>query len=164
MALNLDDDELNHLFRYCVSLTGDRDQARDLLHNAIERYLTGHSSAVAAPKAYLQRTIHNLFVDQHRRDQRFSHEPIDEAEAFGDTERDLENLVVDMSTLERVWQALTAAEREVVFLWACEQMSASEIALYLAQPRATILARLRRLRLKVQKRFSSPALFGKKPL
>ena len=87
-------------------------------------------------------------VDQYRRQRIVSFETLGDPDAYPNTERELEDMMVDRLTLEKVWLELTAPEREVVFLLAVDGLSASEIALRLGQPRATVLSRLRRLRLR----------------
>jgi RNA polymerase sigma-70 factor, ECF subfamily len=76
-------------------------------------------------------------------------EVLESAESQPSLERDLEETVVDAITATQIWNTLNPAEREVVFLWAVEGLSASEIADQLGEPRGTVLSRLRRLRMRV---------------
>ena len=80
---------------------------------------------------------------------------LEDPELYSHLEESLEQIIVDKLTIERVWQSLNSAEREVVYLWAVEEMTASEIALHLDLPRGTVLSRLFRLRKRVAGKFSN---------
>lgn len=142
----LDRATVDQLFRYCLSLTRSRDDALDLLHNAIERFLKAEPESVKAPLPFIRTTARNLFYDQYRRSQRFPEVELEESAELVVDERELADMVVDQVTLRRVWALLSSAERETVYLWAVDGMSASEIALQLGQSRGTVLSRLHRLR------------------
>lgn len=148
--MNFDRTTLNALFRYCLALCGERESARDLLHDALERYLRNAPNNVQEPEAYIRRIAHNGFIDQMRHRSAAKVEPLDDPDALASTERALEAMMVDKMTLETVWRQLTPPEREVVYLWAVDGLSAAEIALQLGVPRNTVLSRLYRLRLRMQ--------------
>ncbi|MBB3059906.1 RNA polymerase sigma factor [Microbulbifer rhizosphaerae] len=148
--------ELDALFRYCLALIGQAEDAQDLLHSALERFLRSRPADVQQPLAYIRRIARNRFFDQMRRAGRVQFDSLEDVDAQPGTERDLESLLVDEMTL-RQWRDLNAAEREVVFLWAVEGLSSGEIALQLGQPRGTVLARLHRLRRRLLQRFPQPA-------
>jgi RNA polymerase sigma-70 factor (ECF subfamily) len=131
---------LNSLFRYCLALCGDRENAYDLLQDALEKYLREASRDVQEPVAYIRRIVRNGFLDQCRRQRIICFETLDEPDTHASMERDLEAAVVDRLTLEKVWRELTPPEREVVYLWAVDGLSASEIALLLGLPRGTVLS------------------------
>lgn len=154
---------LNGLFRYCLALCGERENAYDLLHDALEKYLRDAPRDVQEPVAYIRRIARNGFFDQCRRQRIVGFETLDEPDAYASTERDLEAAMVDRLTLEKVWLELTPPEREVVYLWAVDGLSASEIALQLSLPRATVLSRLRRLRLRMGACAGSAAQGGEVP-
>lgn len=142
---------LNGLFRYCLALCGDRENARDLLHDALEKYLRNTPGDVQEPEAYIRRIARNGFIDQVRRRGVAMTETLEDPDALAGTERALEAMMVDRLTLETVWRQLTPPEREVVFLWAVDGLSASEIALHLGLTRNTVLSRLHRLRLRMRR-------------
>lgn len=148
--MNFDRATLNALFRYCLALCGERESARDLLHDALEKYLRDAPRDIQEPVAYIRRIARNGFFDQCRRRRIVGFETLDEPDAYASTERDLEAVMVDRLTLEKVWLELTPPEREVVYLWAVDGLSASEIALQIGVPRNTVLSRLYRLRLRMQ--------------
>ena len=155
-----DRSSLNQLFRYCLALCGERDQAYDLAQDAMEKYLTTDTQKVNNHYAFIKRIARNRFIDIQRRKQRLEFDVLEDIEGLSDIERELEALVVDELTLKSLWKSLTSSEREVVFLWAVEGMSAAEIASELDMPRATVLTRLRRMRLRLNSQNDSTSLGG----
>lgn len=146
---------LDNLYRYCLALTGQREDAEDLLHTALESYLYKKPGIVKHPVTYVRRIARNRYFDQLRRMKVVHFDRLEDPESYSDLEKNLERMLVDELTVERVWQTLNSAEREVVYLWAVEEMSASEIALHLNLPRGTVLSRLYRLRKRIAGKFSS---------
>lgn len=157
--MKFDRTSLNKLFHYCLALCGQRDEAYDLLQDSLEKYLTRRESPVTNPQAFIKRIARNRFFDLQRRKKIIQFDVLEDTDELVSDERDLESLLVDELTLRRVWQLLSAAEREVIFLWAVEDLSTAEIASQLSIPRATVLSRLRRLRLRIEKDVT-PAIQG----
>ena len=151
--------ELDQLFNYCMVLCVDRDNALDLLQQGLEKYLQQAPGDVLLPMAYLRRMLRNLFIDQQRHNNIIAFESLDENAHFSaNSENDIANLLIDEMELDRILSVLTAAEREVLYLWAVEGMTATEIALSLGQPRGTVLSRLHRLRKRLV--YDNPASSG----
>lgn len=150
MTTALDRATLDRVYRYCQALAGNRDDAYDLLQDAVESYLVSPAVRIDQPVAYLFRIARNRFIDQQRRAGVVAFETLEDPDSVAGVEAELEKVVIDRDELERVWVRLTVPEREVLFLWAVEGMTAAEIARRLDQPRATILSRLRRARLRMQ--------------
>ena len=141
---------LNRLFRYCMALCSERENARDLLHDALEKYLRNTPKEVQNVEAYIRQIARNTFIDQLRqRSILLTENPID-PDVLASSEKTLETMIIDKLTLEEAWKKLTHLERETIFLWAVDGMSASEIALQIGQSRNTVLSRLHRLRQRVQ--------------
>lgn len=148
--MTFDADTLNRLFRYCMALCGERENARDLLHDALEKYLRNMPKEVQNAEAYIRQIARNTFIDQLRqRNIIVTESPID-PDVLASSEKTLETMMIDKLTLEETWRKLTHLERETIFLWAVDGMSASEIALQIGQSRNTVLSRLHRLRLRIQ--------------
>lgn len=157
--MTFDRQTLNRLYRYCVSLTNDEARAYDLLQSGIERYLRHAPQDLAAPMPYLQRVLRNLYIDALRQSHRYPEESL---EAYGDDIVDiglqvLERQAMARSDAERIWAALNPLERELLYFWAVEEMTAAEIAERLACPRNTVLSRVHRLRRKLRARFADDA-------
>jgi RNA polymerase sigma factor (sigma-70 family) len=148
LVVTFDRPTLDRLFRYCLALAGNREDAEDLLHTALERFLRKRPDEVAEPVAYIRRIARNHHFDRLRRVRVVQMEALDNPALHAEVEHDLESVMVDRLRVERVWGLLSPAEREVVYLWAVEGMSAREIAQHLDLPRGTVLSRLHRLRLR----------------
>lgn len=156
--MNLDRDQLDRLYRYALALTGHRAEAEDLLQGCLSECLERGREGITAPVAYLRRMLRSRFFDGLRRRRVVAFDPIDDAIGLPDPQRSLESMVVDASTLAQVWKDLAPAEREVMYLWAVDGLSAAEIALQLGQPRGSVLSRMHRVRAKMQARY--PSLVG----
>ncbi len=155
-----DADTLNRLFRYCTALCGERENARDLLHDAIEKYLRNNTKSIQNVEAYIRQIARNAFIDQLRKNHiEVVEEPID-FDVISTSEKTLETMIVDKLTLEQTWKMLSPLERETIFLWAVDGMSASEIALHIGQSRNTVLSRLYRLRLRLKEIELAPKAGG----
>jgi len=143
--------ELDRLFQYCLALTGQRSDAQDLLHSTLESYLRKRPSGVDSPIAYIRRMARNRFFDELRRRATVPFESLEiqDSEPAG-IESELEAMVSDALSVERIWHELSAPEREVIFLWAVEGLTVSEIALQLGEPRGTLLSRLSRLKTRLR--------------
>lgn len=145
-----DADTLNRLFRYCIALCGERENARDLLHDALEKYLQNTNKDIQKPEAYIRRIARNNYIDRLKKLNIEIAESLVDFDLLASTEKTVEAITVDKITLERVWRKLTPLERETIYLWAVDGMSASEIALQIGQPRNTILSRIHRLRERIR--------------
>jgi len=159
-------DELNRFYRYAMSLSQNEDLAYDLLQGAIERYLKKASSSIENPSAYLKMIIRNLFIDHERRkkvvpmisiendeilDNELHHiEPIDD--------RSMDDVLMDQQEIEQLTKTLAPEENELLYLWAVEEYSTSEISVITKQPRGTILSKLHRLKLRIRQQVSKTDL------
>jgi len=149
--MDFDRKTLDQLYQYCMVLCGNRDAAYDLLHQSIEKYLKQSPAEVKSPMAYIRRVARNGFFDECRRNRIVPFESLPDPDIHPHTEQSLESAVVDQITLDQVWRELQPAEREVLYFWAVQGMSATEIGLHLEQPRSSVLSRLRRVRERLQK-------------
>ncbi len=154
----LDRAVLDRLYQYSFSLTNDEDSAYDLLQRGVERYLkASRGTTIDAPVPYIRRCIRNIFIDEYRRSKRF------EQVEFEEDEREvmelagvgsLEGELVAAVDVGKMWTRLRANEREILYLWAVEGMSTSEIAQQSGSPRGTILSRIHRLKKKLRDWYS----------
>lgn len=153
----LSDGQLQRLFRYGYSLTADEAAAYDLLQDGLEAMLRAPPRQALAMEAYVRTIMRNRFYDGRRREQRFPSQPLDEEQgATLALERcSLEDIVIAELDLDAAWRLLEPLEREILYLWAMEDLSAREIADTLQMPRGTVLARMHRLRGKLEQRMGA---------
>lgn len=146
----LSDDDLGRLYRYAMTLTRDRGRAYDLVHTAIVRWLDAGDVRVRQPRRYLMVTVRNMHFDDGRRHKLHHPEPIEHHEELSGSDQELmEDALIRAEHVERIWRLLRDAERELLFLWAVEGFTMAEISTHTGIPRGTLLARLRRLRLRI---------------
>ena len=67
----------------------------------------------------------------------------------------LEELLVNEAMAEQILQSLEPDEREIMYCWAIEGFSTSEIAEKLEKPKGTILSKIYRMRKKLIEQFGS---------
>lgn len=133
-----------------MCLTRDRDRAYDLVHTVIVRWLAAGRTKVDHPCRYLLTAVRNQYFDQHRRNQVLEYTPVTETESvvhLGTAA--LEDTLIRADQVEQIWRLLRDAEREVLFLWAVEGFTVSEISDHTGVPRGTLLARIHRLRQRI---------------
>lgn len=141
---------LQSLYRYSYALCMNNDNAYDLLHHALEKYIkTSQKSSKKISISYIRKTIRNAFIDEYRQSKRHPSESYDDENMFSINESSLEDVVIAQIDLEIIWPMLDLIDREILFYWAVEDMSAQQIAEELDKPRGTILSRIYRLRVKV---------------
>lgn len=149
-----DKEVLQKLYRYSYSLTCDEHDAYDLLQGSIEKYIESKSE-VNQPAAYVKRIIYNRFVDDCRRQKIIQFENLEEADLPTDFDvQTLEELLVNENMAEEILKSLKPDEREIMYCWAIEGFSTSEIAERLEKPKGTILSKIYRMRKRIIKQFS----------
>lgn len=142
---------LNKLYQYCFTLTGNGNDAYDLLQCSIEKYLSKKPLGKHNELSYLRKIIKNQFIDDRRKQQNRVHEAFDEVITYVDMDTlSLEQVVASQHQIEGIWQSLKPDEREMLYLWAVEGYSTSELANSLNIPRGTLLSRIHRLRTRLE--------------
>ena len=148
-----DKEELNGFYRYCVALTGDEQEAWDLLQNCLEKWVRHSDRKVRQPEAYFKRMLRNRFIDDCRRAGRRAEQSYDDDDAVVSMNtKPLDDIIATRQEAVTILNDLVTEEREILFLWAVEEYTAQDIADHLDVPRGTILSRLYRLRNKVRTR------------
>ena len=146
----LDQELLNQLFRFALSLTNDDDQAYDLLQICVEKYLRINQSEVKTPAAYLKRMIRNEFIDQTRKRRFYQDTDPDTLLRINDENSlqavSLEDVFVQHGEVAALLATMRADERELLYLWAVEEYTLAEIAQMKQVPRGTLLSKLHRLK------------------
>ena len=144
-------DILNRLFRYACTLCINQDDAYDLLQHALEKYLQNRSDKkYESEVAYVRTIIRNRFIDEYRRSNRFPEESYDDESTISIDVASLEDTVLAQVELEIVWKMIDPFEREILYYWAIEEMTAQEIAIQIDVPRGTVLSKIYRLRKKIE--------------
>lgn len=64
------DEELNRFYRYCIALTGNEENAFDLLQDSLEKFVRRGNLGIENEGGYFFRMIRNRFIDELRRQQR----------------------------------------------------------------------------------------------
>lgn len=153
--LQLTDDQWQNLFRYGVALNGSTDEALDLLHSAVERWLRVSRANVLEPEAYLRTVMRNLQYDRWRAAHNSPrHVAVDETdsaqlEVISTADNALDQLVMQRDQLADIWDKLTPEMRDILYLWAWLGFTTQEVAEELNLPKGTVLAKIHRLRKKL---------------
>lgn len=148
-SLMLERHQLQQLYQYGLSLTRHPHDAHDLLQSALEKWVR-HNKPGHNPEAYIRKIMRNHFIDDCRRHNLIPFESLEADAPLLMDEQSLEQQHIDSDMVEQLLEHLNAAEREVLFLWAVMEYTASEIAGELKTSRGTILSRLFRVKKKAQ--------------
>lgn len=143
----IDKEQLNSLYRYAVSISHEPQQAYDLVHAALARFIEPPQPELQDPLPYLRRSIRNESIDIYRKLQR-QRVYIEQQSGLA-VEMDiqgLEQLLIDERTLEPLLQKISSEEREILYLWAVEGYTTQEVADLLGMPKGTVLSKIHRLR------------------
>lgn len=152
---------LEWLYRLAYRYTGQTQEAEDLVQDLLVRLYRNprHLAEVDAPRPWLIRALHNLFIDQwrHRRRTPFGHlhpEPWDTLfvdEGGGVTPEDeLQSAGLRRLVLEAL-QRLDAQHRALLVLHDVEGHTLPELADTLRLPLGTLKSRLFRARRKLRR-------------
>ena len=146
-----DNKQLNSLYRYCFSLTGEEHGSYDLLQSSIEKFLKIDSKEIDNKPAYIKRIIRNHYIDECRKNSKIDEEQYDETVTYVDMNTNsLEKIVASQYQVEAVWRQLTVSEREIMYFWAVEGYTTDELAEFLEMPRGTLLSKIHRLRKRLE--------------
>ena len=147
-------DDLQLLYRYAYSLTCDEHNGYDLLQAALEKFIK-LDVEVNHPLAYMKKIIYNRFIDDCRHQKLIPLERFEESDFPADFDvQTLEELLVNENMVEKIFQCLEPDEREILYCWAIEGFSTSEIAIKLEKPKGTVLSKIYRMRERIGKQFS----------
>ncbi len=151
-------DELNQLFRYALSLAKQDDMAYDLVQSAVERYLDKmvslpSSVKIEKPLAYLKITIRHLYFDIERHNKvipmlSIENDEISHIEPVDDTA--LTDVLINQQEVQQLFKKLSSEENELLFLWAVEEHTVEEIAVFYQKPKGTMLSKLHRLKKRIR--------------
>jgi RNA polymerase sigma-70 factor (ECF subfamily) len=140
---------LNRLYGYALSLTGDPQDAMDLVQESAARAIAARRIPVdaSAYRAWLFRILRNLFLDDVRKQRHAPEAMADMEEANGPSgvwhcERDL----IASLTVRMGLQKLSADHRDIISLVDIAGLSYAETAAMLGIPEGTVMSRLSRAR------------------
>jgi len=146
----ISDEQLQHAYRYAMSLTNDHDVAMDIVHTAYTNLLSRGVAGIKNVQGYFLRCIRNTFIDKKRFDERWLIASDDVDETATDIGlATLESSTIDQDLLEKVWVTLKPLERELLYLWAIEEYTIDEISHLTETSRGTLLSRIHRVRKKL---------------
>lgn len=113
---NISQDIYNELFRYASALTGCEQDGFDALHEVILTWGKLDKSTIEQAIAYLKRMLRNHIYDQRKMQTRRR----TLLEAFStdqqNEEKQLEDVIIDHSLLEQLWNGLSCEEREILYV------------------------------------------------
>ncbi len=99
----------------------------------------------------MRKTIRNQFIDIMRKQAKFDEEEFDDTVTYVDMDvSSLENIIADRFDVEAVWQKLTPSEREIMYFWAVEGYTTSELSEMIGISRGTLLSKIYRLRKRLE--------------
>ena len=141
---------LPRLRRYARALSGNRDDADDLVQDTLERAWTksGLWHGVADMRAWLFGIMHNLHADGVRRPRLHTIAMDDDTPELPTAPTQGERLAV--LDLQSALDQLPAEQREILLLIALEDMAYADIAKALGIPMGTVMSRLSRGREKLR--------------
>lgn len=149
-----DRDLLNTLYRYCFTLTGDEHEGYDLLQASLEKFLKIDVSSITNKLAYMRQIIRNQYIDNCRKSSKIDQIQFDDTVTHVDMDiSSLETIVANQHQVELIWQKLTSTEREIMYFWAIEGYTTSELSEILGISRGTLLSRIHRLRKRLELEF-----------
>ena len=135
------------LRRYARGLTGNKEDADDLVQDALERAWSRLAlwQRRGDLRAWLFSILHNRFVDRVRSVRASPEEPMDE-DGITVPVRATQSDRLEVRDLDAALARLMPDQREVLLLVAVEQMSYGQIADVLGVPLGTVMSRLSRAR------------------
>ncbi len=136
------------LFGYAIAVTGDREVARDLLHDCVARAAAARSvpSEETAFRTWLFTIMRNLWIDQLRTNRVESRVIAQLSEEALCAPVSLESTVVNAFAVRQAFAMLSHDHREVLALIDVSEFSYEEAARILGVPRGTVMSRVSRAR------------------
>jgi RNA polymerase sigma-70 factor, ECF subfamily len=149
---------LPRLRRFSLAVTGNVQDAEDLLHSALERALRHEASWQRGTRldSWMFRIVRNLWIDERRakRNQDVSLEVAGDAVLEDDRSETAEHLL-DLAQARRALLSLPEEQRSVLCLVVLEGMTYQEAAATLDVPIGTVMSRLSRARAAMVSRLSN---------
>ena len=150
--------ELLTMRKFAYSLTGSMEDANDIVQTAVERCLKS-GVPLDGSRAWLFRVCKNLWIDELRRRNRrptseFDEEAVTDAPPFSrlnNAEQDLSRQQ-ELDAMAVAFEKLPDDQRIALSMAAIDGMSYDEIASALDIPRGTVMSRIARARMALNRR------------
>ncbi len=145
--------ELQDFYQYAVVLCQNTDDAYDILQASLEKFLNEkrRGKNISNQTSYLRTIIRNQFIDQYRHQQKWQSELFEEQASYDISSVDIEAITINQGVLKKIWEQLSADDRDILYHWAILGYSTDEACELLGLARGTFLSRLHRLRKYCQK-------------
>ena len=140
---------LQRLYGYAYSLSGDREEAKDLVQECSVKALSAREvpSDGAAYRAWLFKILRNAFFDSHRRQVRRDNFEQLEAQNSSFMEYwDYDDRLINVITIKSELSRLDRVHREIIGLIDISGLSYAEAADTLEIPVGTVMSRISRAR------------------
>ncbi len=141
-------DLLNAGYRYGLSLSGSRQDAEDLVHDAWIRLLRRYQEVPGKPLLF--KTIRNIYIDQIRKEQRVAKHREDESIELSFDYSDIERDAINADEIQYLLSNLRDVENEALYLSVVEGYTADEIASMTSSSRGSVLSLIHRSKHKLR--------------
>ncbi|MFB9911904.1 sigma-70 family RNA polymerase sigma factor [Rhizobium paknamense] len=144
--------QLGALRRYALSLVRDREDAEDLVNEALVRALEKEGSfrRDGNLRSWLFSILHNAHIDRLRRKKRLARHEEGGLETADAPLGPGQEHAVRLAQIRRAFQHLPEEQRQVLHLVAIEDLSYEEAAQILGVPVGTLMSRLSRARARLR--------------
>ncbi len=137
------------LFKFCSFKIADREQAKDLVQKAFERFWLSlkKGNEIVNPRAYLYKTLKFLIIDEYRSNKKIvSLESLQEQgfEPSMDSEKEKVSTKMEFEHLREVMKKLAPKYEEVLILRYVNELSLKEVAAILKIRDNVVSVRLNR--------------------
>ena len=151
----IDIDILNAGYRYAVSLSSNRQDAEDIVHDAWIRLDRRYQKA--PEKSLFYTTIRNLYIDGYRRSKKIHFSEYEE-ELHAPDSSVPDNISAE--EMDRFLHRLRDVEREALYLSIVEGYTADEISRMTNTARGTVLSMIHRSKIKLRKWMAGENIHG----
>jgi RNA polymerase sigma-70 factor (ECF subfamily) len=145
-------EQIPRLRRYARALTGDSHLAEDLVQDSLGRAWSRMQQwqPDSNLRAWLFTIMHNLHVNNLRRDRHQYGWEANDGKELADTRLQGQERAMTLQDLEQGLARLPADQREVLMLVCVEGMSYQQVADILGMPAGTVMSRLHRARARMR--------------
>lgn len=166
--------EIDTLYRFAFRLTGDRDDAEDLVQDVLVKVYGRRDelSSIEVLRPWLCRVLYNQFVDDERRyrrrrlsvvkpadDPARAGDPMDAYASSSASPEQLSSRAFDIKQLEAALAELSPEHRAVLLMHDSEGYKLAEIQVITGIPVGTLKSRIHRARARLRERLAEPGTF-----